>query len=102
VSPNKTVEGALGGVLLSIATAGVAAALLEAPAIAGFRFLVFGLAVSLAAMVGDLAESLVKRDAGVKDSASWIPGFGGVLDMTDSLTIAGPIALAALEGLSRA
>lgn len=99
VSPAKTVEGAIGGVLLSIVAAGVAAALLEEPAIEGLRFLLFGFVVSLAAMLGDLAESLVKRDAKVKDSASWIPGFGGVLDMTDSLTIAGPVALVSLEGL---
>jgi len=101
VSPNKSVEGAIGGILLSLVTAGLSAFLLEAPAIAGPRFLLFGFLVSLAAMLGDLVESLLKRDAGVKDSAGWIPGFGGVLDMTDSLTIAGPVALATLAGLSR-
>jgi len=101
VSPNKSVEGAIGGVLLSLVAAGLSALLLEAPAIAGPRFLLFGFVVSLAAMLGDLVESLVKRDAGVKDSAGWIPGFGGVLDMTDSLTLAGPVALATLAGLAR-
>jgi len=101
VSPKKTWEGAAGGLLLSVLVAGAAALLLDAPALGGIRFLPFGIAVSLGAMAGDLGESLLKRDAGVKDSASWIPGFGGVLDMTDSLTVAGPVALASLEGLSR-
>jgi phosphatidate cytidylyltransferase len=43
-------------------------------------------------MVGDLAESLLKRDAGRKDSSDWMPGFGGVLDVLDSVLLAAPIA----------
>ncbi len=54
--------------------------------------LVYGLLVSSAGIVGDLAESLLKRDAGVKDSSSWLPGFGGVLDLLDSLLVAAPVA----------
>jgi phosphatidate cytidylyltransferase len=45
-------------------------------------------------MVGDLAESLLKRDVGRKDSSSWMPGFGGVLDMVDSVLLAAPVAWA--------
>ena len=55
-------------------------------------WLVFGLAMGIAGIVGDLAESLLKRNVGVKDSSSWMPGFGGVLDILDSLLLSAPIA----------
>ena len=58
----------------------------------GADWLAFGLLVSAAGMVGDLAESLLKRDAAMKDSSSWLPGFGGVLDIFDSLLVAAPVA----------
>jgi len=54
--------------------------------------LAYGMVVSWAGICGDLAESLLKRDAGVKDSSTWLPGFGGVLDLLDSLLIAAPVA----------
>jgi phosphatidate cytidylyltransferase len=56
--------------------------------------LLYGLVVGLSGMVGDLAESLLKRDAQMKDSSKWIPGFGGMLDIFDSLLLAGPVAFA--------
>jgi len=55
-------------------------------------WVVYGLAVGLAGMVGDLAESLLKREAGAKDSGRSLGGLGGVLDLVDSLLFAAPVA----------
>ena len=56
------------------------------------RLALYSVALVAAGIVGDLAESLLKRDAGVKDSSAWMPGFGGVLDLLDSLMGAAPVA----------
>ncbi len=56
--------------------------------------LLYGLTVGLAGLIGDLVESLIKRDVGRKDSAALMPGFGGLLDLVDSPLYAGPVALA--------
>jgi phosphatidate cytidylyltransferase len=53
---------------------------------------VFGIAVCVVGIFGDLAESLIKRDTGIKDSGTKIPGLGGVLDMLDSILLAAPVA----------
>lgn len=53
---------------------------------------VFGVVVGFAGLIGDLAESLIKRDVGVKDAPALLPGFGGLLDLMDSLLLAGPVA----------
>ncbi|NIA21135.1 MAG: hypothetical protein GWP05_03990 [Anaerolineaceae bacterium] len=90
LSPNKTVEGCVGGLLLAVA---VSLALgLPLLALAWYKLVVFALVVSVFAMLGDLAESLIKRSAGVKDSGQGMPGFGGVLDVIDSILLGAPVA----------
>lgn len=98
LSPNKTVEGAFGAIVGGIVGAAIVV-FLVCPQIIQVTvpkpwwwFLVYGLAVTLAGMVGDLAESLLKRDAQIKDSSSWLPGLGGVLDVIDSLVFAAPVS----------
>jgi phosphatidate cytidylyltransferase len=97
ISPGKTWEGAVGGILLATLLTAVAMATLNQGA-RGLRLsyfpVVWGftLTVAVAGLIGDLAESLLKRDAGVKDSSDWMPGFGGVLDLLDSILFAAPVA----------
>ena len=98
LSPNKTVEGAVGAIFGGIAGAALIVFVIS-PLLIGVTvpkpwwwFLVYGIAVTLAGMVGDLAESLLKRDAQIKDSSSWLPGLGGVLDVIDSLVFAAPVS----------
>ena len=96
VSPGKTIAGAVGGLVASMAVAYVYAKLVLVPvAHLGFTpwgALTFGLLISIAAQVGDLFESLLKREAKVKDSSHIIPGHGGVLDRFDSLIFVLPVA----------
>ena len=97
LSPGKTWEGAIGGIGVSaLVTATLLTLYLQSmEGLAGWsRVLIYCLVLSLAGLVGDLAESLLKRDAGVKESSSWLPGLGGVLDVLDSLLLAGPVAYA--------
>jgi phosphatidate cytidylyltransferase len=61
-------------------------------------WLIFGLSIGIAGMVGDLAESLLKRDMGRKDSSPWMPGFGGALDLLDSILVAAPVAYVCWAG----
>jgi phosphatidate cytidylyltransferase len=105
VSPGKTVEGAVGGLVASVLVAWLYSRFLLRPdAHLGFRWepigvIAFGALVSVAAQVGDLAESLMKREGGVKDSSRIIPGHGGVLDRVDSLLFVLPIAFVVFGGL---
>jgi phosphatidate cytidylyltransferase len=99
VSPGKTWEGAIGGVAVAALTAwlvfSVMARGMLGPAgvgVGALTIVLFGIGVAVAGIIGDLAESLLKRDAGVKDSSAWLPGFGGVLDLLDSLLGAAPVA----------
>lgn len=96
VSPGKTVAGAVGGAVVAAVIALVYNRLVLVPAaqlgLAPWSAVGFALLVSLAAQVGDLAESLLKREAGVKDSSTLLPGHGGILDRLDSLYFVLPVA----------
>ncbi len=90
ISPRKSLEGALGGLSFAVAAAFIARAWF-APYLAVGDALALGLGVGLFAQVGDLVESLLKRDAAHGDSSNLIPGHGGVLDRFDSLYFAAPM-----------
>jgi phosphatidate cytidylyltransferase len=111
ISPGKTIEGAAGAMLFAVAGAWigfqgisfgpwvlfpsvVALAPPYIPLTPGqpLGWIVFGLLMGAVGMLGDLAESLLKRDVGCKDSSAWMPGFGGVLDILDSLLLTAPVA----------
>jgi phosphatidate cytidylyltransferase len=96
LSPHKTVEGAVGGLVFGVVAALIVAAIarlvlrvptLDWPLAAGY-----GLVVGAVAQLGDLMESMIKRDCQRKDASAAVPGFGGVLDVVDSLLFAGPVA----------
>ena len=89
LSPGKTWEGALGAVALTTLGVPLIGQVLVLPVSASFWAL--GLAISFAAQTGDLAESLLKRTAGVKDVSNLMPGHGGLLDRMDSLVFVGPL-----------
>ena len=89
VSPNKTWAGFVGGVLV-----GLALALALAPLLTPLSWplaLALGLLLPVAGFIGDVTMSAVKRDLGVKDASSLIPGHGGILDRVDSLTFTAPV-----------
>ena len=102
LSPNKTWAGAIGSVVGAVAVAGILLALstyfaqwnsvklsfADAPV---WYWLVLAVVVNVAAQVGDLAESALKRSAGVKDSGTLLPGHGGILDRIDALLLAAPV-----------
>ena len=89
ISPKKTVEGAVGGVVFGTLAMSLGGHFLfESPI---WILVLVGAAISLLGIVGDLFESLLKRSAGVKDSSNLIPGHGGVLDRIDSWLFAAPV-----------
>lgn len=99
LSPKKTVEGAIGGIAAACASSW-AIFFFAGPFLVGSTFvmpstigwLTYGLVIAIAGMIGDLAESLLKRDMERKDSSTWLPGLGGVLDIIDAVLVAGPFA----------
>ncbi len=90
VSPKKSVEGFVFGFIMSFLTP-VLYKLFFAPEVHWFVYLSIGFSAGVAGQIGDLFESLIKRDADVKDSSNLIPGHGGILDRFDSLLFASPI-----------
>ncbi|HEY0930961.1 MAG TPA: phosphatidate cytidylyltransferase, partial [Gemmatimonas sp.] len=96
VSPGKTVAGAVGAVVTTVIVAYAMMRWLLIPhaqlAFTTIGVVIFGVLISSTAQVGDLAESLLKREAGVKDSGTLFPGHGGVLDRLDSLFFVLPTA----------
>jgi phosphatidate cytidylyltransferase len=89
VSPNKTWEGAVAGFLTGLA-ATVAWSLWRLGEVDG-RLVLIGAATAVAAQIGDLVESMVKRGAGLKDSGDLLPGHGGMLDRMDAMLFASPV-----------
>lgn len=99
LSPGKTVEGAIGGIATACLASWLSFTYLfpwlfgpEHGTTPWWASLTYGLVLAIAGMIGDLAESLLKRDVGRKDSSRWLPGLGGVLDILDSLLLAAPPA----------
>jgi phosphatidate cytidylyltransferase len=112
LSPGKTLEGAAGAFGAALLAAWVSqrwlnpwiigaqsgsagentASTASISMVPAWGWIVAGLSLCLVGILGDLAESLLKRDAGRKDSSTWMPGFGGVLDLIDSLLLTAPIA----------
>jgi phosphatidate cytidylyltransferase len=105
ISPSKTVEGSLGATGFALVVACLGTLCINFALSKGFislpdkdyiltvpEALVLGLLIAIAAQLGDLSESLIKRDAGVKDSGTTLPGHGGFLDRTDSFVFALPVA----------
>jgi len=98
VSPGKTVAGAVGALVVTVLVAYAFMRYLLTPkaqlAFTPWGLVLFALTISVVAQIGDLAESLLKREAGVKDSGTLFPGHGGVLDRLDSLFFVLPAAYA--------
>jgi phosphatidate cytidylyltransferase len=98
ISPNKTIEGSIGGLVAGVVAALIVEAifhyLFRIPTLGWNAAAGFGLVVGSVAQLGDLMESMIKRDCERKDASDAVPGFGGVLDVLDSLLFAGPVAYA--------
>jgi phosphatidate cytidylyltransferase len=93
ISPGKTWEGFGGAILTSLVISVVLTHFMEgrAPSLSFTSSVVLGILLPLISVVGDLAESVVKRDASIKDSGHTIPGIGGVLDLIDSILFTAPV-----------
>ena len=96
VSPKKTIEGLVGGLLAALCVAAVIGLYYDFSFARGLGFLLLTIVVVLVSVLGDLFESLLKRERGIKDSSNLLPGHGGILDRIDSLTAAIPVFTLAL------
>ncbi len=96
ISPGKTWEGVIGGLLATVIWMLLIDSATDLPEIGLFGFVAMGLATPIISIAGDLFVSILKRQAGVKDSGSILPGHGGVLDRIDNVVAATPIFVASL------
>jgi len=92
LSPKKTWEGAAGGIVASVFAAILIDRVLPSMLPGILAEIGFGITVGIAGMLGDLAESLIKRDCQRKDASAVVPGFGGALDVVDAVIFAAPVA----------
>jgi len=88
ISPNKTIEGSVGGTVCAVFAAVLIGYLNNIP---WYHCIIAGVLIALFSQIGDLCESMIKRDAGVKDSGNTLPGHGGFLDRTDSYVLTLPV-----------
>lgn len=93
VSPNKTWEGLIGGTMLTLVIAVVTSIIFRQPIVRLILIVLLAMITSIFAVIGDLFESMLKRQIGVKDTGQLLPGHGGILDRIDSLLAALPIFL---------
>jgi phosphatidate cytidylyltransferase len=91
VSPKKTVEGGFGSLAGGALGAVIIEYIFDIPGLSVAKAAAVGTTLGIAALIGDLIESMFKRDAGVKDSGNFIPGHGGILDKIDGFLVAGPV-----------
>ena len=94
ISPKKTIEGSIGGTVSCLLVTMVIGFLMG---IAWYHCLILGLLMAVFAQLGDLCESMIKRDAGVKDSSNILPGHGGFLDRLDSYILTIPVVYYYIE-----
>lgn len=93
ISPKKTWEGFVGGLLFAVGVSYLLAYLMPETLgfIYGWHLVTIALMIAVVGVVGDLVESLIKRSSGIKDSGRFVPGIGGALDLVDSLLFTAPV-----------